>query len=541
MLTRETLSTDILVIGSGVAGTMAALEGRKGGSRVTLVSKAGLGKEASTVYALAAFRPPIYDPVKLPSFDNKPGKYIEDPSVIEAVDKEALGWIERLSQLGVPMLSETGYSGEKTYRPVGSDRSHGGAVILDVLGPMLQDSGVNVIEDCLITELLTEDGRVIGGSGLRDDGIWLSLYARATILATGGAAGIYKNTTTSKGILGDGYVLALLAGARLSNLEVIHFYPVGLSTPGGQYVHCAPGTLLMEKARLINNRGEDIIQKHFHITLQEGTATSSTRFEWLPRAVAIEVNDGPVMLDLTEVPGRAWDALPERNHKQLRRSGVDMREKPMLVIHMGHSFRGGVPINARGQTSLPSLYAAGEVASGYYAGERSWGPFPSCLVTGAIAGRTAAADLEPAGLPQERKSIKDGLDQAQELQKKEGQQKAAELQEEVRAICYRSAGPVKSGPLLEEGLTKLARLDEATEHVRCQDTADLRGVLETKAMLAAGRAIMEAALLRKESRGAHFRKDFPARDDANWLRPVLVSYDAVTQQIKAEAGEKIPL
>ncbi|MDP2743882.1 MAG: FAD-binding protein, partial [Dehalococcoidia bacterium] len=493
MLTRESLSTDVLVIGSGVAGTMAALEARRGGAQVILVSKAGLGKEASTAYALAAFQSRhLQSKLDLPGYDSKPGKYIEDPAVVEAVDKEALNCIHLIEKLGVPMLSENGYDGvTKVYRPVGSDQGHGGAIILNVLGALLRSDGVRVVEDCLITGLLKEDGSIIGASGLRDDGRWLSIFARATIVATGGAAGIYQNTTTSKSVLGDGYALALQAGAKLTNLEFIHFYPVGLSTPGGQYVHCAPGTLLMEKARIINSKGEDIIQKHYHITLQEGTIPSSTRFEWLPRAVAMEAEAGPVLLDLTQVPARAWEKLPERNHKQIRRSGADMRVKPVPILHMGHSFRGGIPIDARGRTSMPGLYAAGEVTSGYFAAESGWGPFPSCLITGAIAGRSAAADLDKSGPARERKGIKDGLDQIEALAKKEGNQRASELQEQIRQICYRSAGPVKTGPLLEEGLKRLKPLEEASDHLRCENIADLKGVIETKAMLSVGRAVME--------------------------------------------------
>ncbi len=216
-----------------------------------------------------------------------------------------------------------------------------------------------------------------------------------------------------------------------------------------------------------------------------------------------------------------------------------MRVHPVSILHMGHSFRGGIPINARGQTSLQGLYAAGEVSAGYYAAESSWGPFPSSLITGAIAGRSVAADLRQAKRPTDNKNIKDGLEQIQALTKKEGKQRAAALQDEIRQICYRSAGPVRSEPLIEAGLKDLIPLEDAAQYLRCESIAELKQVLETKAMLSIGRALLEATLLRKESRGAHYRKDFPTRDDRNWLRPVLVSYDAVGQQIKVEAGKDI--
>lgn len=542
MLSRELIKTDVVVIGAGVAGMMAAIEARRTGAQVAIVSKARLGKEASTAYARATFRPPGATPAELslPGYDHKAGKYIENWRVVQAVKREALKQIENLRGLGVRIDTEPGYDGLVTYHPTGADQTHGGAIILETLAPVIAGMGIRIVEDCTVESLLTDGEGVVGACGVMENGKCLSAYAKAVVLATGGAAGIYKNTTTSRGILGDGYALALKAGAQLTNLEFIHFYPVGLSTPSGQFVHCAPNTLLMKGARLINRKGEDIVDKHLHITVQEGTVLGSTRFEWLPRAVAMEAAEGDVFLDLTRVPAVGWERLPERNYKQLRRSGVDYKQKPVRILHMGHSFRGGLPISPRGKTSLRGLYACGEVSSGYYAAEDGWGPFPSCFITGAIAGRSAGRDVEGVAAPR-KGNIADGrIEEYEALLGKRGKVKAANLLEQVRALLYRCAGPVKDGTDLRRGLAELSLLEDAARDLGCNNLRELTEALELKTALLVGRAVMSACLLRDESRGAHYRKDFPKRDDSRWLRPVLVSRDE-GGSVETRAGKKLAI
>jgi succinate dehydrogenase/fumarate reductase flavoprotein subunit len=550
MLKTDSFVTDILVIGSGIAGMIAAVEARKGGAEVTLASKGNLGKECSTSRA-SAFRAHAEETrgTEIPGYDNELGKHIEDWSLARTVIEEAPKQIENLIKLGVPMVK---ISEPANYRVEGSGDTHGGAIVLDILATVARNMGIRVVEGCQIVNLLKDEGRVVGASGLLGDGGWLSIYARAVVLATGGAAGMAEVTSTSREVCGNGYAMALKAGLPLKNVEFNVFFPIGLPTPTGQYVHGGPRIMMMEKALLRNDEGEDIIRKHFGISIQEGVNISSIRFDWLSRAVALEMENGKVWVDLTGVPPEEWDRLPEINWNQIRRTQVDMKKTPVPIMLMSHvsrggilvstrmQTRGGILVSTRMQTPLDGLYAAGEGTAGWMVGERGASNLPSCLTIGAIAGRNAVADIEGGKVPL-AEAPDEGLEEARALAMKEGKVNPEEVGDEIRQVIYRHAGPAKSGASLEEGLAKLQSLQEKATDFRCTDAKELKEALDASAMLLAGQAIMKAALLRTESRANFYRKDFPTRDDEHWLRPVLVSYERETGEVTVEPGEKIAL
>ncbi|MBM2831765.1 MAG: succinate dehydrogenase subunit [Dehalococcoidia bacterium] len=352
MLEHESLSTDILVVGSGIAGMIAAIEARKAGAEVVLASRRKLGKESSTAVA-RTFAFGSEEETKgrnMPGYDNKPGKYIEDWTLVKSLSEEAPVQIENLISLGVPMVripADKGYEKLPSYRPTGSDAAHGGAIVLDILGPVARKLGIRVVEGCQITNLLRDEGRIAGASGLRQDGGWLAIHARAVILATGGAAGMSEVTCSSREVCGNGYAMALKAGIHLKNMEFNEYYPVGLPTPRGQHVHCAPLTLMMKGACLRNEAGEDVVKNHFGISVQEAMPTTTMRFDWLPRAVALEMERGKVHLDLTGVPAEDWDRLPERNWRQIRQTHVDLKRTLLPIMPMSIAFRGGISVDAR--------------------------------------------------------------------------------------------------------------------------------------------------------------------------------------------------
>jgi succinate dehydrogenase/fumarate reductase flavoprotein subunit len=307
MLVAESVKCDILVIGAGAAGMTAAIEARKAGANVVLVSKAELGKETGTSVARGVFPTKSREgKIDIPGYDDRPGGYIEDYSLIKGIDAETPKQLDNLISLGARITRESSVVGSLLYRTWEGSRIHGGMLIMLRLARVAEELKVRAIEGCIISGLLKDEGRVVGARGLSASGGWLSIYARTTILATGGGAGIYQVNSTARGILGDGHVLALRAGVPLRNIEFVHFYPVGLKTPAGNYVHCSPPTLAMKNARLINEKGDDIIEKRFGFSLQKGMPPPAIRFEWLPRAVAAEAEGGV---------GKAACHEPESRHE----------------------------------------------------------------------------------------------------------------------------------------------------------------------------------------------------------------------------------
>ena len=542
MLKTESMVTDVLVIGSGIAGMIAAIEARKAGAQVVLASKGALGKDSATSRArtFGMHADQNIEVKGIPGYDDKPGKYIEDQRFIDTLTVEAPRQLQNLISLGVPLVEippQSAYDRGNSWRPSGSETTHGGAIVLDSLVPVIARMGVKALAYFRAASLLKDGDRVVGASGLLHEDSWLSIHAKAIILATGGAAGISKLTTSTSEVMGNGYAMALKAGLTLRSMEFNGYYAVGLPTPDGRYVHCAPVTLMMENAVLLNDKGEDIVKKHLGISLQEAVPPPGVRFDWLPRAVAAEVEQGKVWLDLTRVPPGEWDNLPERNWKQIRQTRVDMKKTPLAIMPMAHHFYGGLIADTSMKTSLPGLYAAGEVVAGWRA-ERAHGNLPSCLAMGAIAGRNSASEIVNVKAPSQK--VRDeGLEMAQALLSKDGKAKPEEVCEEIRDIVYRHNSPIKSKDSLEEGLKKLERLEKQTADMKCQNLKALREALEAKAMLLTSKAMLRSALLRAESRGAYYRRDFPARDDKNWLVPVLTSYDPKSGEVTVKKGEKI--
>ncbi len=540
MLEQQSITTDILVIGSGIAGMMAAIEARKSGAEVAIVTKAGLGKESATSRALT-FRISSGDrPVNIPGYDSKPGKYIEDQALVRALAQEGGQQIQNLISLGVPMFRLKPDSEDDTtekWQARGSEQTHGGAIILDTLAPVAIKMGVKAVERCSMLNLLREGDRVVGASGLLVDGSWLSISARAMILAAGGATAISQVTTAPTDCVGNGQAMALQAGLQLKNMEFNGYYAVGLPTPAGRYIHCAPLTLQMKNALLRNDQGEDIIKKHFGISLQEAVPPTDVRFDWLPRAVALETQHGKVWLDLTKVPAEEWDKLPERNWRQLRQTQADVKTTPLAIQPLNHHFYGGLITDTAMRTSLPGLYGAGEAVAGWRA-ETGMGNLPCCLVMGAIAARTAAADIQ-AIKPSTKKVPDEVLAQAQAMLAGNGQTKGDTLCREIRRLMFRHNNPVKTKASLDEGLQGLEILAKRLGEIRCQTPSELKEGLQIRAMLLTSEAMLKSARLRTESRGAFYRSDFPERDDKNWLRPVLSHYDAKSREVKVERGAEM--
>lgn len=543
MLKTESFGTDILVIGSGIAGMIAAIEARKGGAEVAIATKAMLGKESATgvarTFRAAEEEPWIYKNVR--NYDTKPGKHLENWPLVRVVKEESQRQIQNLISLGVPMEYKAGgeaYDTVPIWRPKGSESVHGGAIALDLLAPVAKNMSVRAVENCTVVSLLKDGGRVIGASGLLKDGTWIAIYAKAVILAAGGAGGLNQVASCPKQVAGNSYSLALKAGAHVKSMELNHFYSVGLPTPTGRYVHCAPVTLMMKNALLRNDAGEDIVKKHLNITLQEAVPPIGTRFDWLPRVVAIESEHGKVWLDLTKVPAKDWDNLPERNWKQIRQAQVDLRTTPVAILPLSQSHRGGVGVNTDMKTELSGLYAAGEAATGWYA-EMGISALPTCLAMGAIAARTAVAELGEIKAPPSK--VQDGgLKEAEALSTRKGKIEPSDIDAEIRSTIFHHFSPVKGKTSIEEGLKELELAEKKTADMNCNDARQLTDGLEVKAELLTAKAMLRSGLLRNESRGCFYRRDFPERDDKNWLRYVLSYCDPKTGEVKVEKGERPP-
>ncbi|MBM2831766.1 MAG: succinate dehydrogenase subunit [Dehalococcoidia bacterium] len=171
--------------------------------------------------------------------------------------------------------------------------------------------------------------------------------------------------------------------------------------------------------------------------------------------------------------------------------------------------------------------------------ERWLGYLTACLAMGAIAGRNAAAGLEGVKVPRKAGVVDEGLEEARLVVTGRGKADPGEAGDEIRRVTYRCAGPVRSAASLGEGLRKLDDLTGRAAGFRCGGIAELKDALDAKAMLLAAGAVLKASQVRTESRGGFYRRDFPERNDRDWLRPIMVSYDRASGEVRAEPGEKL--
>jgi succinate dehydrogenase/fumarate reductase flavoprotein subunit len=375
-------------------------------------------------------------------------------------------------------------------------------------------AGVEFLTGGVATTLCFEDGVGRITAFRPRTGEWLRLSARAVVLACGGAGGLFARHDNPRGNVGEGYALALGAGALLQDMEFVQFYPVGLAERGMPH-HLVPPRLA-DRGRLVNDRGEDIHAK-YGITERPAAERSRDR---LSQALFIEAREGrDVILDLTGVSEKDWASDPFSESVLGiigRRCGG--LHRPLRVAPMAHHTMGGAAIDPHGETSVPGLFAAGEVAGGLHGANRMGGnALAETLVFGRRAGEAAAAWAEHN--PQVA-SEPDGSD-AQEPARGSANARmtAAEVGARLGEIMWREGGIVRSGPGLERALNAVGEL-EGVARAACdaaRGAAETAAWLRTRSALTTAGLILEAAQRRTESRGAHFREDCPQTDDARWL------------------------
>jgi L-aspartate oxidase len=357
-----------------------------------------------------------------------------------------------------------------------------------------------------VTELVVEEGRVTGVRYVDAAGVSHEVRAAATLLATGGAGQVFRETTNPVVATGDGIALAYDAGARVADLEFIQFHPTALDVAG------APRFLISEAlrgegARLINARGDAFMSEY-------DPAGDLAPRDVVARGIAREVErlGGPVHLTLNHLdPDYVRKRFPTIA-ATLRDIGLDLARDPIPVGPAAHYIMGGVDTDDWGRTSLEGLFAAGEVAcTGVHGANRL---ASNSLLEGLVFGARAAAAMQekpqPALLKQDRVGAR-GLGLAD--MRPDARQLAPSPEPltpaEIRDLMWRRAGLFRDRAGLEEAVATL----EAASAVVYSDTPDGRSL---RRLTTVSRLIARAALRREESRGAHFRADYPTRDDARW-------------------------
>lgn len=526
----ERIEADVLVAGSGVGGLMAAYRAQRAGARVVLLGGSGGASQRISSLNTALG----YDACDTPAglFDDmfRAGGYVNVPEVVAALTHRIGRETEHLVDLGVPFiragdrLARRQAAGSSWTRAVFTEGMVG-ADIARVLAAEIarcDEPAVVQVKGALLVELRTVEGRVVGALAYSPrDRRWLEVRAPSVVLATGGAGQLFGSTTNPRGSRGIGYSAALEAGAELMDLEFISFEPFVTSAPEGLRGQDLPTTVLREGAKLRNGNGEEFLD----------TASAPTK-DIICRAMVREVLEGrgtpsgSIYFDLREMePANAtrYVGIAEA----LRTRDLASREALLEVMPAQHFMMGGVRIDARGRSTLPGLYAVGEVAGGAHGGHRlAAGGGLEVVAGGAITGESAALDAVDNPLPLSAAQAEPrpdllGLSLPDDAMSSLG--RIAEALDNACGILRDRAELTAAVALLSE------ERDRSSEQLR-------NPFVLRSATLAL--AVAQSALARSESRGDHFRLDSPHRDDKHWLANLVVKSgaDAVPEVHREQAG-----
>jgi succinate dehydrogenase/fumarate reductase flavoprotein subunit len=515
----EELTTDVLVIGSGLAGLLSALEAEKAGLRVLVVGKFAIGMGTNTSLANGAFTVSNSHFSKEDHFQATlaSGKGLNQAGRVKTLVEKGPEAVRKLKEYGVPLLEKRmGYAVD---RPEGSSRLPG-CLLIKPLVERLRDSSIKLLPGLTIFDLVVEEGNVVGAFGFLKDGKPCLIQSRAVILSAGGAGAIYRRNDNQRSILGDGYSLALRAGLPLLDLEFVQFYPLALGEPRlSSFILYPP---YPKEVRLIDEKGEDLLERfNTGRDLTQAVITQRDRFSI---ALYHASQMGDVFFDLTQVRREEWERYPLNF---LRKSKFPFQERAFLVSPAVHFFMGGVEIDENGRTSLPGLFAAGEVVWGTHGANRLGGnALTECAVFGVIGGQSAGEYVLQKGREQGpfnpfSEGFKKKWDRKVQsyFKKRRGTfDPPRDLLRELKDLAWKYASPERTEESLKNGLEELAILEGKIEMVYPSTLRDLfaKRDLENVALLL--KAILRGSLLRTESRGSFFRKDFPEQDDRNWLK-----------------------
>jgi fumarate reductase (CoM/CoB) subunit A len=508
----------VLVIGSGGAGVRAAIEA-SGYGDVALVSKTITGKGGCTTMAEGGYNAVLseQDSCGIHFEDTMMGgAYLNDPELVRILVSESPLRMDDLIRWGAAFdftednkVAQRPFGGQRFPRTCyAGDRT--GHEMITTLVERLDGLPVEIFVETTIIDLLKDGDRVIGALALDDKGGFVVIKADSTILATGGGTRVFDISTNSASGTGDGFAIGYRAGAELIDMEMVQFHPTG-----AVYPYDARGRLVTEAVRgeggiLTNTLGERFMKQYDPERME-----LSTR-DVVARAIATEIlngrgtKNGGVYLDVTHLPREQIESRLPVMLEQFLKFGVDIRTEPMEVAPTAHHVMGGLRITPWCLTTLPGLFACGEVAGGVHGANRLGG---NALADTQVFGKRAG---EAAGRSEKR--IKKVNARQIEVQQerlfcfRKGSASAPVVAKDLQQAMWQGAGIFRNATDLRATLAKVMYLPASD--LKAVSARNLLECCTVQNMCLTATLICKSALLRPESRGAHMRTDICQSHDA---------------------------
>jgi succinate dehydrogenase / fumarate reductase flavoprotein subunit len=557
---------DVLVIGAGGAGLRAAIEAAHGGASVGLICKSLLGK-AHTVMAEGGVAAAL---ANVDDRDNwrvhfadtmRGGQYLNNWRMAELHAKEAPDRVNELEALGAVFdrtldgrILQRNFGGHK-YPRLAHVGDRTGLEIIRTLQDHAVHQPIDVHMECTIVSLLKDGNRIAGALGYdRDRGRFKVFVAKAVVLATGGIGRAYSVTSNSWEYTGDGHALAYNAGASLQDMEFVQFHPTGMVWPPSvrgilvtEGVRGEGGILVNKEGRRFmfddipeNYRGQtaDNEEEGWRYTQGDKNARRPPELltrDHVARAIMKEVREGRgsphggVFLDISWISSKLSGAeehikkkLPSMYHQFKQLADIDITKEPMEVGPTTHYVMGGIRVDGDTQmSSVPGLFAAGEVGAGLHGANRLGGnSLSDLLVFGMRAGKYAAEFAGRQSSPRVDSKQADAIVRTalEPFDRRDGGEGPYQVEHDLQTMMQELVGIVRREDEMRRALDGLKTLQERARKVSVTGNREYNPgwhtALDLQNLLTVSEIVARAALERKESRGGHFRDDFPEKDPA---------------------------
>jgi len=535
---------DIIIVGAGLAGLRAAVAAAETNNKLDIAvlskhhplrshSVCAQGGTAAVMHEKDSFDLHAFDTVK-------GADYLADQDAVEFFVRQAPREIILTEHWGCPWSRTE--DGKINQRPFGGHSAPRACFAADmtgfhemhaIYGKATLYNNIKFYEEWFVTSIIVENATAIGLTAIEmTTGEMNALAAKAIIMATGGHERIYEFTTFSYSTTGDGMAMAYRAGAPLEDMEFVQFHPTGLVPPGVLITEGARG----EGGYLINANDERFMKRY-----------ASEKMEMAPRDVISRAEQteilegrglqgpyGPyIALDLRHLgEEKINERLPLIRDVAIKLGGVDPVKEPIPIRPAAHYSMGGIKTNMKTETPIAGLYAAGECSciSLHGANRLGTNSTADCLVFGAVAGEEAAKRALSTNLREvSKEKLLSEEERVAEIFRKEGAERVSVIRDEMRRIMNEKAWIYRKGEQLESALKEIRELRKRFKNIKIEDkdkqfNTGFLSALQLDFMLELAEVTVVSAIPRTESRGAHSRRDYPKRDDQNWLKHTLAYY-----------------
>ena len=543
----KTISSDVLIIGSGGAGARAAIEVDNAGLKALIVSKGLSFRSGCTGMAEGGYNAVFKavdeeDTIDAHIYDTlKGGSYLNDSKLVDILVNESPKRLIDLENYGALFdrqesgkINQRAFGGQQ-YRRTCFQGDRTGDEIITALKEEITKRDIKTLDEVMVTNLiLSQDARpprVIGAVGLdlkTSDIIFLQ--AKSVIIATGGAGQLYPVTSNTVQKNGDGYALAWNVGANLIDMEEVQFHPTGMVAPESK-----KGVLVTEAVRgeggiLLNKNKERFMKKYSPEKMELSTRDVVARSIYTEIIEGRGTENGGVYLDISHLDADVIEEKLETMVLQFKDVDVDITKEPMEVAPTAHHFMGGVKINEKCESSIANLYAAGEASGGVHGANRLGGnALADTQVFGKIAGENAAKAAKTVDFEENPEMFKAEEDRITGLIK-DGSVKPQELKKRIKQLMWEKVSIIRNEKNLNEALKELMEIEKSLNELKVEDkkqyNTDLQTALEVINMIQIATLVVKSAILRRESRGAHFREDYPETKD-EWKKSIVLNKNKI--------------